>query len=138
MRAPYTSTQADEAKAQFAHVDGDHLSLLNVYHAYKQVDPGPCILSLITQSLHILSHTSTLLLDIFIQMPDCTSYMCVCVCVAGDDSRYRNCSPLHCRTILLQLIHMRLHTPHYCTLLLFTLLNCTQFNYFGCLCNLKD
>ena len=28
---------ADEAKARFAHVDGDHLSLLNVYHAYKQV-----------------------------------------------------------------------------------------------------
>ena len=79
MRAPYTSPQADEAKAQFAHVDGDHLSLLNVYHAYKQVDPGPCILSLITPSSHSLSHTSTLSLDIFIQMPDCTSYMCVCV-----------------------------------------------------------
>jgi len=28
--------RADEAKAQFAHVDGDHLTLLNVYHAYKQ------------------------------------------------------------------------------------------------------
>ena len=27
---------ADEAKARFAHVDGDHLTLLNVYHAYKQ------------------------------------------------------------------------------------------------------
>jgi len=27
---------ADEAKARFAHIDGDHLSLLNVYHAYKQ------------------------------------------------------------------------------------------------------
>jgi len=26
---------ADEAKARFAHVDGDHLSLLNVFHAYK-------------------------------------------------------------------------------------------------------
>ncbi len=24
------------AKAQFAHVDGDHLTLLNAYHAYKQ------------------------------------------------------------------------------------------------------
>ena len=33
----YLFCQADEAKAQFAHVDGDHLSLLNVYHAYKQV-----------------------------------------------------------------------------------------------------
>eukprot|EP01116_Phalansterium_solitarium_P017382 TRINITY_DN4265_c0_g1_i1.p1 TRINITY_DN4265_c0_g1~~TRINITY_DN4265_c0_g1_i1.p1 ORF type:complete len:701 (+),score=266.70 TRINITY_DN4265_c0_g1_i1:75-2177(+) len=28
--------QADEAKARFSHVDGDHLTLLNVYHAYKQ------------------------------------------------------------------------------------------------------
>ncbi len=28
--------QADEAKMRFAHIDGDHLTLLNVYHAYKQ------------------------------------------------------------------------------------------------------
>lgn len=27
---------ADEAKARFSHIDGDHLTLLNVYHAYKQ------------------------------------------------------------------------------------------------------
>jgi pre-mRNA-splicing factor ATP-dependent RNA helicase DHX15/PRP43 len=27
---------ADEAKARFAHIDGDHLTLLNVYHAYKE------------------------------------------------------------------------------------------------------
>ena len=27
--------EADEAKAQFAHPDGDHLSLLNLYHAYR-------------------------------------------------------------------------------------------------------
>ena len=27
---------ADEAKMKFAHIDGDHLTLLNVYHAYKQ------------------------------------------------------------------------------------------------------
>jgi len=27
---------ADEAKSRFAHIDGDHLTLLNVYHAYKQ------------------------------------------------------------------------------------------------------
>ncbi|KAK2435642.1 RNA helicase family protein [Trifolium repens] len=27
---------ADEAKAGFGHIDGDHLTLLNVYHAYKQ------------------------------------------------------------------------------------------------------
>ncbi|EGG16917.1 DEAD/DEAH box helicase [Cavenderia fasciculata] len=28
--------EADEAKKQFDHVEGDHLALLNVYHAYKQ------------------------------------------------------------------------------------------------------
>ena len=28
--------QADEAKMRFAHTDGDHLSLLNVYHTYKE------------------------------------------------------------------------------------------------------
>ncbi|XWS36075.1 hypothetical protein CRYUN_Cryun20dG0052800 [Craigia yunnanensis] len=27
---------ADEAKARFGHIDGDHLMLLNVYHAYKK------------------------------------------------------------------------------------------------------
>ncbi|CAH8363933.1 unnamed protein product [Eruca vesicaria subsp. sativa] len=27
---------ADEAKARFEHIDGDHLTLLNVYHDYKQ------------------------------------------------------------------------------------------------------
>jgi len=27
---------ADEAKSRFAHSDGDHLTLLNVYHAFKQ------------------------------------------------------------------------------------------------------
>ncbi|KAL7151046.1 hypothetical protein ABFS83_04G005100 [Erythranthe nasuta] len=32
---------ADEAKARFGHVDGDHLTLLNVYHAYKQNKEDP-------------------------------------------------------------------------------------------------
>eukprot|EP01018_Ginkgo_biloba_P026131 Gb_22388 [translate_table: standard] len=32
---------ADEAKARFAHIDGDHLTLLNVYHAYKQNNEDP-------------------------------------------------------------------------------------------------
>jgi pre-mRNA-splicing factor ATP-dependent RNA helicase DHX15/PRP43 len=27
--------EADQAKAQFTHPDGDHLTMLNVYHAYK-------------------------------------------------------------------------------------------------------
>ena len=33
--------QADESRARFAHVDGDHLSLLNVYHACKQANGDP-------------------------------------------------------------------------------------------------
>lgn len=27
---------ADEAKMSFGHIDGDHLTMLNVYHAFKQ------------------------------------------------------------------------------------------------------
>lgn len=40
MRPKEAAREADEAKAQFAHVDGDHLSLLNAYHAYKQNGEG--------------------------------------------------------------------------------------------------
>lgn len=36
MRPKEAAKAADVAKAQFAHVDGDHLTLLNAYHAYKQ------------------------------------------------------------------------------------------------------
>jgi len=36
MRPKEAAKAADESKAQFAHVDGDHLTLLNAYHAYKQ------------------------------------------------------------------------------------------------------
>lgn len=36
MRPRDAAKAADEAKAQFAHVDGDHLTLLNAYHAWKQ------------------------------------------------------------------------------------------------------
>ena len=35
MRPRESQRPADEAKARFNHVDGDHLSLLNVYHAWK-------------------------------------------------------------------------------------------------------
>ena len=35
MRPREAAKAADEAKARFTHVDGDHLTLLNVYHAYK-------------------------------------------------------------------------------------------------------
>jgi pre-mRNA-splicing factor ATP-dependent RNA helicase DHX15/PRP43 len=36
MRPKDAAKAADEAKSKFAHVDGDHLTLLNAYHAYKQ------------------------------------------------------------------------------------------------------
>jgi pre-mRNA-splicing factor ATP-dependent RNA helicase DHX15/PRP43 len=36
MRPKEAAKAADEAKAQFAHIDGDHLTLLNAYYAYKQ------------------------------------------------------------------------------------------------------
>ncbi|BDA46331.1 Pre-mRNA-splicing factor ATP-dependent RNA helicase DHX15 [Coccomyxa sp. Obi] len=36
LRPREAAKAADEAKARFAHIDGDHLTLLNVYHAYKQ------------------------------------------------------------------------------------------------------
>lgn len=36
MRPKESARAADEAKRRFNHVDGDHLTLLNAYHAYKQ------------------------------------------------------------------------------------------------------
>mmetsp|Transcript_35068 Transcript_35068/g.99430 ORF Transcript_35068/g.99430 Transcript_35068/m.99430 type:complete len:701 (+) Transcript_35068:157-2259(+) len=36
MRPREQQKAADEAKALFAHIDGDHMTLLNVYHAFKQ------------------------------------------------------------------------------------------------------
>ena len=36
MRPNEQKKAADEAKMKFAHIDGDHLTLLNVYHAFKQ------------------------------------------------------------------------------------------------------
>lgn len=36
VRPPESKKAADEAKARFTHTDGDHLTLLNVYHAFKQ------------------------------------------------------------------------------------------------------
>merc|ERR1712137_747626 len=44
MRPNEAKKQADEAKMKFAHIDGDHLTMLNVYHAFKQSmeDPQWC------------------------------------------------------------------------------------------------
>ena len=36
LRPKEQEKQADEAKDRFAHEDGDHLAMLNVFHAYKQ------------------------------------------------------------------------------------------------------
>ena len=36
MRPNEAKKAADDAKMRFAHIDGDHLTLLNVYHAFKQ------------------------------------------------------------------------------------------------------
>lgn len=45
VRPREAAREADEAKQRFAHLDGDHLTLLNTFHAYKQysgegLDPG--------------------------------------------------------------------------------------------------
>ena len=41
MRPRDQQREADAAKAKFEHIDGDHLTLLNVYHAYKQHEHEP-------------------------------------------------------------------------------------------------
>jgi len=41
LRPREAAKAADEAKASFAHVDGDHLTLLNVYHAWKAAGEDP-------------------------------------------------------------------------------------------------
>lgn len=51
LRPKEAQKAADEAKARFGHIDGDHLTLLNVYHAYKQnnEDPQWCYENFINQ-----------------------------------------------------------------------------------------
>jgi len=41
VRPPEAKKAADEAKMRFAHIDGDHLTMLNVYHAFKQNKEDP-------------------------------------------------------------------------------------------------
>lgn len=41
VRPPEARKAADEAKDRFSHVDGDHLTLLNVYHAFKSNNGDP-------------------------------------------------------------------------------------------------
>merc|ERR1719446_1078494 len=45
VRPKESQKEADDCKSRFQHLDGDHLTLLNVFHAYKQhtmdgIDPG--------------------------------------------------------------------------------------------------
>ena len=49
MRPNEAKKAADEAKMKFAHIDGDHLTILNVYHAFKQ--------SKLNRYYPLLSHT---------------------------------------------------------------------------------
>lgn len=60
MRPLEAKKAADEAKMRFAHIDGDHLTMLNVYHAFKQnmEDPQVCLPSFSTSSLMVISHFS--------------------------------------------------------------------------------
>jgi HrpA-like RNA helicase len=41
VRPAEAKKQSDEAKMGFAHIDGDHLTMLNVYHAFKQNHEDP-------------------------------------------------------------------------------------------------
>ncbi len=36
LRPPEAKAAADAARDRFTHVDGDHLTMLNVFHAFKQ------------------------------------------------------------------------------------------------------
>ncbi len=48
---------ADEAKARFSHADGDHLTLLNVYHAFKQhsTPSNSCLPNISRRRLQLVS-----------------------------------------------------------------------------------
>ena len=71
MRPKEYAREADEAKMQFAHEHGDHLSLLNAYDAYLQngSDPKWCYDNYL-QSRHLRSATSvrTQLQQIMVKM----------------------------------------------------------------------
>lgn len=45
MRPLEAKKAADEAKMRFAHIDGDHLTMLNVYHAFKQNMEDPQVVT---------------------------------------------------------------------------------------------
>ncbi|XP_058076216.1 probable pre-mRNA-splicing factor ATP-dependent RNA helicase DEAH2 isoform X2 [Magnolia sinica] len=51
LRPKEAQRDADEAKRRFSHIDGDHLSLLHLYHAYKKnnEDPSWCYENFVNQ-----------------------------------------------------------------------------------------
>lgn len=51
---------ADDAKMKFAHIDGDHLTLLNVYHSFKQRKCSLLSISIVKHSLIVLLITNCL------------------------------------------------------------------------------
>ena len=54
LRPKEAQRAADEAKARFAHLDGDHLTLLNAYHAFKKNNEDKYVAKLVNPSLLIL------------------------------------------------------------------------------------
>lgn len=60
---------ADEAKARFGHIDGDHLTLLNVYHAYKQNSkPLPSHILYIHLMIRVFRRKETIIIIIKVLM----------------------------------------------------------------------
>lgn len=55
---------ADDAKMKFAHIDGDHLTLLNVYHAFKQSKSHIFHLSILNR-IFFLKKEKKLIITIF-------------------------------------------------------------------------
>ena len=47
---------ADDSKLRFAHIDGDHLTLLNVYHAFKQNMEDPQVKTFLYRKMFIRIH----------------------------------------------------------------------------------
>lgn len=54
MRPNESKKAADDAKMKFAHIDGDHLTLLNVYHSFKQRKYSLFNISIVKRSLIVL------------------------------------------------------------------------------------
>ena len=63
MRPNEAKKAADEAKMKFAHIDGDHLTILNVYHAFKQ--------SKLNRYYPLLSHTIPYFPALSLTFPHC-------------------------------------------------------------------